>query len=66
MNAPLSFSSQSAIVDAAAITPLPNSHKTYIVGSRPDIRVPMRQIVQDDTPASFGFEVNPPIYVYDT
>ena len=66
MNAPLSFSSQSAIVDAAAITPLPNSHKTYMVGSRPDIRVPMRQIVQDDTPASFGFEANPPIYVYDT
>ena len=66
MNAPRSFSSQSAIVDGAAVTPLPNSHKTYIVGSRPDIRVPMRQIVQDDTPASFGFEVNPPIYVYDT
>ena len=35
-------------------------------GSRPDIRVPMREIDLEDTPASFGAEKNPPIPVYDT
>ncbi|HEX6008240.1 MAG TPA: phosphomethylpyrimidine synthase ThiC, partial [Burkholderiales bacterium] len=55
-----------ARVDEAAIQPLPNSRKVYIEGSRPEIRVPMREIRQSDTPASFGAEKNPPICVYDT
>jgi phosphomethylpyrimidine synthase len=46
--------------------PFPNSAKIHVEGSRPDIRVPMRQIQQADTPASFGVEKNPPITVYDT
>jgi phosphomethylpyrimidine synthase len=46
--------------------PFPGSEKIYVQGSRPDIRVPMRQIRQADTPASFGVEKNPPITVYDT
>ena len=46
--------------------PFPNSRKIYIEGSRPDIRVPMRQVEQADTAASFGAEKNPPITVYDT
>ncbi|MDX2458250.1 MAG: phosphomethylpyrimidine synthase ThiC [Gammaproteobacteria bacterium] len=46
--------------------PFPGSMKIYVQGSRPDIRVPMRQIQQADTPASFGVEKNPPITVYDT
>ena len=46
--------------------PFPNSVKIYVAGSRPDIRVPMRQVQQDDTAASFGVEKNPPITVYDT
>lgn len=66
MNANPQFLSATATVDAAAIAPLPNSRKVYIQGSRPDIQVPMREISQSDTPASFGFEENPPIYVYDT
>ncbi len=66
MNANPKFLSATATVDQAAIHPLPNSRKIYIEGSRPDIRVPMRQISQSDTQASFGFEKNPPIYVYDT
>jgi phosphomethylpyrimidine synthase len=37
--------------------PFPNSRKIYLSGSRPDMRVPMREITQQD---------NPPIYVYDT
>ncbi|WP_348699126.1 phosphomethylpyrimidine synthase ThiC [Duganella fentianensis] len=66
MNANAKFLSATATVDSAAIQPLPNSRKVYVQGSRPDIRVPMREIMQADTPASFGFEANPPVYVYDT
>ena len=59
------FINKSALVDNAAVQPLPNSRKVYVTGSRPDIRVPMREISQADTPASMGAEANPPIYVYD-
>src|SRR6185436_13804326 len=53
-------------VDEAAVKPLPSSSKVYVQGSRADIRVPMREIRQNDTPASFGAEGNPSIFVYDT
>ncbi|QJQ05856.1 phosphomethylpyrimidine synthase ThiC [Undibacterium piscinae] len=66
MNANPKFLSATATVDTAAIQALPNSRKIYVQGSRPDIRVPMREISQADTPAMFGSEKNPPIYVYDT
>jgi phosphomethylpyrimidine synthase len=66
MNALPKFLSATATVDQAAIAPLPNSRKIYVEGSRPDIRVPMREISQSDTEASFGGEKNPPVYVYDT
>ena len=65
MNTTDRFVAAEARVDAAAIVPLPNSRKIYITGSRPDIRVPMREISQDDTPTAFGGEKNPPIFVYD-
>ncbi len=65
MNANPKFLAQTAHVDDAAVQPLPNSRKIYVEGSRPDIRVPMREISQSDTPASFGAEKNPPITVYD-
>ena len=65
MNANPKFLAQAAHVDAAAIKPLPNSRKVYVQGSRPDLRVPMREISQADTPAGMGVEKNPPIYVYD-
>ncbi|MDW7534809.1 MAG: phosphomethylpyrimidine synthase ThiC [Candidatus Nitrotoga sp.] len=65
MNAIPKFLNYIAHVDSAAIQPFPNSHKIYIEGSRPDIRVPMRQISQSDTPANMNAEKNPPIYVYD-
>ncbi len=65
MNANPQFLATSAHVDEAAVKPLPNSRKIYMQGSRPDIQVPMREISQDETPASMGAEVNPPIYVYD-
>ena len=66
MNANPKFLAATAQVDEAAVHPLPNSRKIYVEGSRPDIRVPMREISQSDTAASFGAEKNPPIYVYDT
>ncbi|MDR1311469.1 MAG: phosphomethylpyrimidine synthase ThiC [Burkholderiaceae bacterium] len=66
MNANPQFLSATATVDEAAVKPFPNSRKIYVQGSRPDIRVPMREITLSDTPAMFGAEKNPPIYVYDT
>ncbi len=61
MNAKDKFVATSAHVDEAAIAPLPNSRKIYVAGSRPDIRVPMREISQTPT----GTEPNPPVCVYD-
>jgi phosphomethylpyrimidine synthase len=66
MSANPKFLGATARVDEAAVQPLPNSRKIHVAGSRPDIRVPMREITQSDTPASFGAEKNPPIFVYDT
>jgi len=66
MNAHPKFLAASAHVDDAAVQPLPRSRKVYVEGSRADIRVPMREISQTDTPAAFGAEANPPVYVYDT
>ena len=65
MNAQDKFVAAQAHVDDATIHPLPNSRKIYVTGSRPDIRVPMREISQSDTPTSMGGEQNPPIFVYD-
>ena len=48
------------------VRPIPGSQKVYVEGSRKDIQVPMREVSQSDTEASFGFENNPPITVYDT
>ena len=50
-----------------ACEPITGSRKIYVTGSRPDIRVPMREISQSPTPLSDGsFEENPPVTVYDT
>src|SRR5438445_13123537 len=66
MNANPKFIAETARVDEAAVKPMPNSRKMYVEGSRRDLLVPMREIVQSETPASFGAEKNPPIFVYDT
>ncbi len=66
MNANPKFLAETAQVDQASIAPLPRSRKIYVTGSRPDVRVPMREISQSDTPAAMGAETNPPITVYDT
>ena len=46
--------------------PYPNSRKVYLPGSRPDLRVPLREISQYPTPTEQGAEDNPPIPVYDS
>ncbi|MGZ5047937.1 MAG: phosphomethylpyrimidine synthase ThiC [Usitatibacter sp.] len=66
MNAHPKFIATSAHVDDAAVQPLPRSRKVHVEGSRPDLRVPMREVSQSETPAAFGAEANPPVYVYDT
>jgi phosphomethylpyrimidine synthase len=66
MSANPQFLKTTAHVDEAAVKPLPGSRKIHVTGSRADLRVPMREITQSDTPASFGAEKNPPLVVYDT
>ncbi|MCS1350017.1 phosphomethylpyrimidine synthase ThiC [Mechercharimyces sp. CAU 1602] len=43
----------------------PNSRKVYQTGSRPDIRVPVREIELHPTSGRFGEEENEPVRVYD-
>ena len=66
MNANPKFIAATAQVDSAAVQPLPASRKVHVQGSRPDLRVPMREITQADTPTEMGGEKNPPVFVYDT
>ncbi|HQN64825.1 MAG TPA: phosphomethylpyrimidine synthase ThiC [Methylophilus sp.] len=66
MNANPKFLNSTAQVDEAATKPFAKSRKIYIEGSRPDIRVPFREISLSDTPSAFGAEKNPPVVVYDT
>jgi phosphomethylpyrimidine synthase len=47
--------------------PFPNSEKIYVEGSRPGVRVPMREIRVSPTRTHAGLTVeNPPVTVYDT
>src|SRR5882672_5410365 len=61
MNANPKFLAATAHVDDAAIKPLPNSRKVYVG----NLRVPMREVSQSETPTMFGGEQNPPVFVYD-
>jgi len=63
---PDDFLSETARVSDAHIKPLPKSRKLYVEGSRPDIRVPMREIELSDTSTELGGEKNAPVLVYDT
>ncbi len=63
---PDEFLATTAQLSADVTRPMAGSRKIYVSGSRPDIRVPMREVTQTDTAASFGAEVNPPITLYDT
>jgi phosphomethylpyrimidine synthase len=68
------------VVDTTGLTsriaraPFPGSAKIYIQGSRPDIRVPFREVTLTDTLVTVGSgaaattrrKANPPIRLYDT
>jgi phosphomethylpyrimidine synthase len=52
-------------------TPFPGSRKIYIDGSRPDIRVPFREVLLSDTLVQEGAgeprrEANPPLRLFDS
>lgn len=49
-----------------AVQPFPGSKKVYVAGSRPDVRVPMREISLSPTQGTNGTVPNPPLRVYDT
>jgi len=63
---PEDFVANTARLSAEVTQPFPNSRKIYVQGSRPDIRVGMREIRCSPTTGMFGEEENPPIPVYDT
>jgi phosphomethylpyrimidine synthase len=66
LQADQTFVNSQARVDESSVQPFPKSQKIYVEGSRPDIRVPMREITLADTPTDFGGEKNPAVRVYDT
>jgi phosphomethylpyrimidine synthase len=55
-----------ASTEPRKIHPFPGSHKTYVTGSRPDLRVPFREITLSPSASRFGTEANAPFRVYDT
>ena len=60
------MASTNGAVGAVPERAFPNSRKVYVTGSRPDIRVPMREIELSASRARHGTEPNAPIRVYDT
>jgi phosphomethylpyrimidine synthase len=56
---------QAEKLSADVVRPIPGSRKIHVEGSRPDIRVPMREIALARTPTLFGGEENAPLTVYD-
>ena len=65
-NADLRWTPGSRVGGSADVTrPIPGSRKIHVEGSRPDIRVPMREVTLTKTPTMFGGEDNAPFAVYD-
>src|SRR4029077_12398407 len=66
MNAvPSALLRETAELSETVTAPIAGSRKIHVRGSRDDIAVPMREIVLDDTPSTFGAEKNAPFVVYD-
>jgi phosphomethylpyrimidine synthase len=65
---PEEFLQKTAKLSEEVTQPFSGSKKIYVQGSRPDIRVPMREIEQSSAHNIDGTEAekNPPITVYDT
>ncbi|HMB54489.1 MAG TPA: phosphomethylpyrimidine synthase ThiC, partial [Thermoanaerobaculia bacterium] len=56
---------RTAALSAEATRPHPGSRKIWVEGSRPDLKVGMREVTQTET-AGEPPEANPPIPLYDT
>src|SRR3546814_3301183 len=66
MNAvPSSLLQQTEQLSESVTRPNPGPRKIHVEGSRPDIRVAMREITLSQTPTLFGGEDNPPVTAYD-
>jgi phosphomethylpyrimidine synthase len=66
MNAvPTSLLQQTEQLSESVTRPIPGSRKIFVEGSRPDVRVAMREVGLSRTPTLFGGEDNPPVTVYD-
>ncbi|MGV6825708.1 MAG: phosphomethylpyrimidine synthase ThiC [bacterium] len=63
---PEDFIAKTSQLSEQATRPFPAAEKIYVTGSRPDIRVPMREISLAETHTDQGVEKNPPVTVYDT
>ncbi len=67
MNAqPTDLIRQAQELSESVVQPIIGSRKIYLEGSRPDLRVPMREIALANTAKVFGTEINAPFCVYDT
>ena len=60
------FLNKTAALSEEVTRPFSQSQKIYVSGSRADIRVGMRAVLQSPTPLAQGAEENPPIILYDT
>src|SRR5579885_1116857 len=61
------MSSPNEVTAASGHRLFPASRRVYVAGSRPDLRVPMREIALSPTRLPNGTEVpNEPVRVYDT
>jgi phosphomethylpyrimidine synthase len=66
MNAiPATLLQQTEQLSESVTRPIPGSRKIHVEGSRPDLRVAMREVALSQTPTLFGGEANPPVTVYD-
>jgi phosphomethylpyrimidine synthase len=66
MNAvPATLLQQTDQLSESVTRPIPGSRKIFVEGSRPDVRVAMREVVLAQTPTLFGGETNAPVTIYD-
>jgi phosphomethylpyrimidine synthase len=58
--------SQTTQLSSEALQPFSGSRKLYVIGSRPDVRVPMREVMLTETLTPHGSQPNDPVQIYDT
>jgi phosphomethylpyrimidine synthase len=58
--------SQTTQLSSEALQPFSGSRKIYVSGSRPDVRVPMREVMLSDTITPYGSQPNDSVSIYDT